>query len=348
MILAEDLSFIQAIFTRYILPICFIFGITGNFLNIIIFYQKHLRTNSCSVYFISTSVFNLLVMFFGIIPIVLPSYLSYDYASYSISYCKFRSYIVHVLLMMSRSSVALASIDRFALCTPHIHLRFLNQHRIAIRLMIVVCFLWLLIPIHVLVEASIQMPGQRCGAGGIYSIIFGIYSAIVTTIPLAIMVIFSSLAIRDLRRVRARVHPMATNVLTTGRIKKRDTQFIILLISEVIIYFLSTVLFPVYSIYMAITSTIPKNADRLAIEGFMRYLTLSFFIYFNSCSIFYIHLLASKAFRQECKQLIQRCLNKPKLNNTMIVLTATGRSNTRRQFNCLHEHYPMNTTFKKN
>ncbi len=338
MTLTQDLSSIQTVLTLYILPICFIFGVIGNFLNMIVFYQKHLRKNSCSVYFISTSVFNLLVMFFGILPIVLPSYLSYDYASYSISYCKSRSYIVHVLLMMSRSSVALASIDRFALCTPNIHLRFLNQYHIAIRLMILVCFLWLVIPIHMLVEVGIQMPGKRCGAGGIYSIIYGIYSAIVTTIPLLIMVIFSSLAIRDLRHVRSRVQPMASNVPSTVRIKRRDTQFIILVISEVVIYFLSTILFPVYSIYIAITSTITKNAIRLAIEGFMRYLTLNFFIYFNSCSIFYIHLLASKAFRQECKQLIHRCLNKPKPNNTIIVLTAVGMSNTRRQFNRIHEY----------
>ncbi|CAF3942351.1 unnamed protein product, partial [Adineta steineri] len=115
MALADDLTFVQNILTRYILTICFIFGLIGNLLNIIIFCQKHLRKNSCAVYFITTSVFNFLVMCFGIIPIVVTSYSSYDYSSYSISYCKFRAYIVHVFLMISRSSVALACIDRFAL-----------------------------------------------------------------------------------------------------------------------------------------------------------------------------------------------------------------------------------------
>jgi len=126
--------------------------------------------------------------------------------------------------MMSRSSVALACIDRFALCSSNVHIRALNQYHIAIRLVIVVCFVWLLIPIHMLVEVTIQMPAQRCGAAGIYSTIYGIYSAIVTTIPLMIMVIFSSMAIRGLQHVRSRVHPNIpinnSNVQTTARMKK--------------------------------------------------------------------------------------------------------------------------------
>jgi hypothetical protein len=326
MALADDLNFIQHIFTRYILPICFLLGIIGNLLNISVFCQKHLRRNSCSIYFISTSIFNFLVMFFGIIPIVYTSYSSYDYASYSVIYCKFRSYIVHVLLMMSRSSVALACIDRFALCSSNVHIRALNQHHIAIRLVCAISFLWLLIPTHMIIEVDIEMPGRRCGAEGIYLIIYSIYAAIVTAIPLIIMIIFSTLAIRSLRHVRARVHP---NIHSTVRIRKRDVQFVLILISEVIIYLLSTVLFPVYSIYIAVTSATTKDPDRLAIEGFIRYLTLSFLIYVNSCSIFYVHLLASKAFRQECKQLIL-CLYKQKRNNHFL-LTQSRISNVRKQ-----------------
>jgi len=122
----------------------------------------------------------------------------------------------------------------------------------------------------------------------------------------------------------------------------------IILVSEVIIYFLSTVLCPVYSIYAAITSTAEKSANRLAVEAFMHYLMLSFLIYVNSCSIFYIHLLASKSFRQECKQLILN-LYKSKQNNAML-LTGTGVINVRKQQlnNRTHEHYPMETSFKKN
>ena len=335
--LSEDLDSIQRFLTHYILPVGFTLGVAGNLLNIIVFGQKHLRSNSCAVYFISTSIFNLLVMLCGIMPIVLASYLSYDYASYSSGYCKFRSYIVHVLLMMSRSSVALACLDRFALCSPQRRIRALSQYHIAVRLMALATFLWLLIPIHMLVHVDVQMPARRCGGTGIYSTIYSIYAGMVTVIPLLIMVIFSALAVRNLRHVRCRVHPNIVrydaSIHQNIRIKKRDVQFIVILISEVVIYLVSTVLFPVYSVYMAATASSLKTATRLAIEGFIRYLTLSFLLYINSCSIFYVHLLASKAFRHECKLIILRlCRQQPK---NIDLLISTEMSNKRNQFNCM-------------
>ncbi|CAF4309206.1 unnamed protein product, partial [Rotaria sordida] len=81
--------------------------------------------------------------------------------------------------------------------------------------------------------------------------------------------------------------------------QKRDIQLMTIVISEVVIYLVSTVWFPIYTIYLTITSNISKTTNRLAIEGFIRYLALQFLIFINSCSIFYIHLLASKPFRQE-------------------------------------------------
>ena len=338
MSLTEDLTAIQNALTRYVLPICLLFGIVGNLLNIIVFCQKHLRKNSCSVYFISTSIFNFLVMLFGVFPVILTSYLSYDYASYSISYCKFRSYIVHVLLMMSRFSVALASIDRFAACSTSIHIRFFNQYPIAVRSVMIVSLLWLLIPSHMLVEVTIQMPTRRCGGSGNYSTIYGIYSIIATGIPLLIMVIFSSLAIQGLQHVRARVHPIAStnnlNIPKNCRMKRRDGQLLRLLVGEVLVYFFSTVLFPVYSTYVAITSTTTKTKDRLAIEGLMRYFSLSFLIYVNACSIFYVHLFISKAFRHECKQLFLNLDRKQPTN--LILLNTTSASNLKRQPNRVH------------
>ncbi|CAF0875862.1 unnamed protein product [Adineta steineri] len=326
MTLDDKLDFVQHILTRYILTICFIFGLIGNLLNIIIFCRKHLRKNSCSVYFITTSIFNLLVICLGIIPIVVTSYSSYDYSSHSIIYCKFRGYIMHVLLMISRSSVALACIDRFALCSPYVHIRALNQRRIAIRLILIACLLWFIIPIHIPVHVNIQMPGRRCGTSGTYSVVYAIYAAIVTAIPLIIMVVFSSLTIHHLKHIRSRVHADMSiptmNIQSRLRIRKRDAQFTRILISVVILYFFSTILFPIYSMYTAFTFKIFKDANHMAIEGFLRYIAISFLIYVNSSSIFYIHLLASKAFRRECKQLFLQLYKRKQSNNVPIPLAA--------------------------
>ncbi|CAF3932254.1 unnamed protein product, partial [Rotaria sordida] len=321
MTLTEDLVLTQAILTRYILAICMVLGIIGSLFDLIIFCQKKFRSNSCSVYFIATSIFNLLVILCGIIPALLTSYQNYDIALYSSTFCKARAYIIHVLLMMSRSSVALACIDRFALCSRNAHIRRLNQYNIAILLVIIICILWLTLPIHVLIYIDIQMAGRRCGGSGTYLIVYSIYAAIVTSIPLFIMIICSFLAIQNLRLSYIRVHPNIVytneNINRPIRMQKRDIQLMTIVISEVVIYLVSTVWFPIYTIYLTITSNISKTTNRLAIEGFIRYLALQFLIFINSCSIFYIHLLASKPFRQECVNSQYDIYKKPKTLSEM-------------------------------
>jgi hypothetical protein len=344
----EDLALTQFIFTRYILTICFILGIIGCFFNLIVFCQKKLRSNSCSVYFIATSIFNLLVIICGITPTLLASYLSDDLTSYSSTFCKARSYTVHIFLMMSRSSVALACVDRFALCSHNVRIRSLSQRRVAILLVIIISILWLIIPIHLIIYIDIQEPSGRCGGAGIYLIIYSVYAAIVTSIPLVIMILFSYWTIQNLRYVRARILPVTMNIGGTinKRIQKRDIQLMTILISEVIVYFLSTVWFPIYSIYLAITSNISKTPSRLDIEGFIRYLTLSFLIFLNSCSIFYIHLLASKLFRQECKQLILDLFKRNQDNR--VLQTPLQLSNIRKNLNRIHDRQQINNTLNNN
>ena len=74
------------------------------------------------------------------------------------AFCKTRTYTTHIFLTMSRSSVALACIDRFALCSPNVYIRRLNQRRKAIILVIAASVLWLIVPIHVIIYNDIQVP----------------------------------------------------------------------------------------------------------------------------------------------------------------------------------------------
>ncbi|CAF3363980.1 unnamed protein product [Rotaria socialis] len=332
MTLTEGLALTQAILTRYILTLCMILGIIGSLFNLIVFRQKKFQSNSCSVYFMATSIFNLLVIICGITPEVLKYYINYDLASHSSTFCKTKSYLVHSLLMMSRSSVALACIDRFALCSRTVRIRSLNQRRIATSLVVIICIVWIIVPIHILVYVDIQMPRQHCSGSGIYLFIYSIYAVIVTGTPLIIMIIFSFFVIRSLRLTTTRIRLSRVNSNSNNkrqlRMQKRDIQLITILISEVIVYYLSTIWYPIYSIYMTITADIAKTTNRFAIEGFIRYLSLSFFIFLNSCSLFYVNLLASKAFRAECKRLVVRWW---KLDQNII--TTTGMSeNTGQQF----------------
>lgn len=329
--LDEDLASIQAILTRYVLTICMGLGIIGSLLNLTVFSQRKFQSNSCSVYFMATSIFNLLVILCGITPELLTYYGSYDLTSYSPAFCKAKSYLVHAFLMMSRSSVTLACIDRFALCSRTVRIRRLNQRSIAILLSVIACIIWLILPIHILFYVDIQIPRRTCTGAGVYLIIYSTYTAIVTLIPLILMIIFSIFVIKSLKLTSTRMHLRRVNIRSnsTNRVQKRDIQLITILLSEVIVYYISTVWYPIYSIYMAITWNDIKTPNRFAIEGFIRYLALSFFIFLNSCSLFYVNLLASRGFRYECKQLILSWLKCDKANRSST--TTSESSNMTKQ-----------------
>ncbi|CAF0763209.1 unnamed protein product [Adineta ricciae] len=306
MTLISDLSFIQNILTRYVLTVCYALGILGSILNLLVFSQKKFRKNSCSIYFIATSIFSLLAILFGMTSVIIDSYLPDNASKYSITFCKMKAYLIHVFLMLSRSSVALACVDRFALCSQNIFLRNLCQRRIALILILVICVLWIIIPIHVIIYANIQS-ASRCGTAGVYQIVYSIYTTIATSAPLIIMIIFSIWAIQNIHQSQIRTRPASrirnAHPDSALRIKRRDIQLVKVLISEVVFYVLSTIWFPLTTIYLTITADISKTADRLAVEDFIRYLAVGFLIYLNSCSMFYAHILASKPFRQESQQL---------------------------------------------
>ncbi len=304
----------QIVLTRYILPICFVLGVFGNVCNIGIFVQKPLRVNSCSIYFIAASSVNLLIIIFGITPTISSSYIT-EPALYLSWACKLKLYGLHSLLMMSRSYIVMACIDQYSFSSSNARLRQFSSRKVALKVLSIIPIIWVLIPIHMLVFVDIQIPNVRCGTSGTYSLIYSIYSFIVSSLPLILMVIFSSLAFYNLRQISRRVLPVTNNQTGEGnmRLRKYDYQIMIMLICQVIIYLMSNTLHPTNTLYMALTTvpkgSPPKSALRLAIEGFVTYLTWGFLIYINSCSTFYINFLASKVFRLRFYNLLSFIFN---------------------------------------
>jgi hypothetical protein len=329
--IAETLATTHVVLTRYILPLCLILGIFGNICNICIFIQKQLRSNSCSIYFIAASVVNLLIIIFGIIPTISASFIT-DPSLYLTWACKLKLYGLHSLLMMSRIYVVMACIDRYTFCSSNARLRQFSRRQIALKILPIVVIIWLLVPIHMLIFVEVQIPYIRCGTSGTYSLVYSIYSFICSSLPLTLMIIFSMLAVYNLRQVNQRVLPVNNNQLGTGhiRLKKYDYQIMMMLIGEVIIYLISNILHPTNTLYMLLTAvpkgSPPKSASRLAIEGFVTYLTWGFLIYLNSCSTFYINFCTSKVFRSRFYHLWsfvfnwcrhdQRGLDPSRTNNT--------------------------------
>lgn len=295
------LSTVQQALTRYGMSTYLVLGNIGNLANIAIFCRKQHRKNSCSLYLLTASFINIFVINYGIIPTLY----SLDYPNpelYIVAFCKLRLYFLHSSLMMSRSLIVLACIDRFALSSSSLRVRSFCRTKIAFSAIVCIFIVWPIIAVHIPILLTIQ--SGRCGMTNPYSLIYSIYSFIIAgLLPPALMVIFGIKTIRNLHLIHARIQPNADE---NFRIKRKDYNLMVMLMWEVVVYLVSTTPYPIQTLYLAVTSNIIKTTLRLQIESFITFMAYSFLIYINSASPFYVYFSTSRTFRQECKQLFIR------------------------------------------
>jgi len=115
------------------------------------------------------------------------------------------------------------------------------------------------------------------------------------------MIIFGFLTIHNLRRIHSRVRP---HIIRIAHIHSKDYYLSIMLMCEVTVYFISTISYPIQTLYLTITRDIIKSSTRIEIESFITFLAYSFLIYINSASTFYIYIGTSHAYRRQCLQYL--------------------------------------------
>ncbi|CAF0760755.1 unnamed protein product [Adineta steineri] len=278
--------------TQYIMSIFLVVGILGNVINIYMFTRKESFRNSCSLYLLAASILNILSIIWGICPSLYTLY-NTDPSTYSFIYCKLRLYTLHTLLMIGRSLMVFACADRYALCSRSARLRSFCEPKLAIKLIIAHIFVWPILTVHIVFLENFT--GHRCAMLGSNDLIYGLYSTVIAGIlPPLLMSIFSILTIRHRRELIIRLNAARIN-------NKRDTTFMIMLLSQVIVYVLTTCLYPTVTLYRAITGDQTKSTERLQIESFLAFLSGSFLIYLNPASAFYVYFIVAKNFRKDCK-----------------------------------------------
>ncbi|CAF1021634.1 unnamed protein product [Didymodactylos carnosus] len=296
-----------------LVPILILGGI-GNILNILVFNRKVLRFTSCSVYLLAASVVNLLSLSFGIIPSIYTiNRINPD--TYSMIYCKLGLYFLHASLMMGRSYLVLACIDRCTLCSPVSKIRDFSQIKVARRLVPAVIIIWFIIPAHIPTFNTIQ--NRQCLRPGSYDLIYSIYSLIVAgLLPPVMMGIATILTYKNLRQIRQRINPVRMIDSSRVRIRQRDYQIMIMLMAQVIVYVISTLAYPVDVFYGALTRHVVKSAEEQAVEKFCSFMAGGFLIYLDTASSFYVYYFTSTTFRHDVQRLMMNCGLKyfPKIN----------------------------------
>lgn len=320
------LPVVQENLIRYGMSTYLVLGNFGNLFNIIIFRQRRFRNNSCALYLLVASIVNIFIINFGVITTIYSLYYI-NPETYSIIYCKLRLYLHHSTLMISRSMIILAYIDRFAVCSTSKRIHTFCRRKIAICLVILISLAWPIIASHIPVLLTIK--SGHCSAYGKYSLIYSIYLFIAAGfLPPTLMTIFGYLTIRSLHHMRARIR---SNIIRIPQIRKKDYYLVIMLISEVTIYLISTIPHPLHTLYITITRDIIKSSFRIQIESFIMFIANPFLIYINSAATFYIYICTSRAYRRQCRQLIIRCWMKITKSSFVRPANRHIRSHSRRQ-----------------
>jgi len=88
--------YISAQMNCYFSILIFIFGCIGNILNICVLCQKRLRSNSCSILLIDSSMFSLILLLSGLTPRVLSAWVV-DLSGTVRIICKIRSFTLSII-----------------------------------------------------------------------------------------------------------------------------------------------------------------------------------------------------------------------------------------------------------
>jgi hypothetical protein len=147
----------------------------------------------------------------------------------------------------------------------------------------------------------------QCSTSHVYATIYSIYSLLVVgLIPPIVSAIFSYLSYRNMRQMRIRIQPVVQNANNAIiSIKRRDQDFLVIVIAEVVTYVVTTALFPLIELEMMISQyAIPNKSFQYSQIEYSILNIAYFLLTVNSAVPFYTYLISSKTFRRDTKQLI--------------------------------------------
>ncbi|CAF0746714.1 unnamed protein product [Adineta ricciae] len=304
---------IQSRINSYGYPIALILGNLGNFL-IVILFSRH-RQNTCSIYLICSTVANDLYLTFNSLVQIYPfSYADENTRAYAL--CKIRFYVSNVLGQIAKTIIILTCIDRYLFTSQQATFRAFSTPKRAKCLILVTILSWPLLASHIAIMTTLS--NGQCGTFGIYSLIYTSYTIVfVGFLPPMILSVIGYLTYCNMKQIYNRVQPGSTNHNQTNLvIRRRDRELLIIVISEVFVYAISTTFYPLILTEMTISRYViaNKSVQYSQIESLI--FTISFMLLFvNNAAPFYIYTIVSKSFRHDIKQLFinsgRRLIGKP-------------------------------------
>ena len=287
------LRFVTNELNRYI-PLTFlILGTFGNILNLMIFSHPSLRTNSCSNYFISGSVVNLISLYVGLITPFLGLY-GLDPTQKVSILCKLRFYFRFVTITLSTWFILFACIDRYFSTSKCVVLRSWSSVRMSQRLIIGSSIFCLVVPYSQVFYCLTVTQRNVCT----YTVdtckftLDGVLLLCNSGVPPMLIVLLTILTIRNVRQVPK------INVRV-----RRNVQLIRIVLIQVIVLVFFSVPITSQKIYNFISITSTNDTYRTALNSLINQIATEL-SYINTSIAFYVYSLSTKRFRQEVRRII--------------------------------------------
>lgn len=287
------LNFITRELNRYIPIPLLVLGTIGNILNILVFTRPLLRTNPCSLYFVSGSTVNFLSLYVGLITPFLGLY-GLDPTQTSNALCKIRFYLRFTSITLSTWFILFACIDRFLSSCTNVTFRSWSSLKIAKRVILIATIIGFICPYtQVLFCCSISSKNVCTFSNSICRTGVDITLLLCNSgIPPALMVLISTLTIQNIKflnRINIR--------------HRRSVQLSRILLVQVIILVLFATPITAQKIYSFATASLQKSDLTVAISSLFNQITTEI-SYINSSTAFYIYSITSKTFRKEVSQIL--------------------------------------------
>ena len=201
--------------------IILIIGVVGNACNILAFvtseYYKH---NVCALYIFSRSIFDLLILIFGLGTRILSQGFRTDFTAASHVWCKSRVPIIYINTLSSYTTLCLQSVDAFLVTSLSVSVRQRSNIRTARCLILGSLFLWTLeeLPYVFFQELLINSDSKTSmcittnTAYAKYRTYF-IYLILTTLVPLVVIICFDILTYRHIHLHLIQKHHRVLSVL---------------------------------------------------------------------------------------------------------------------------------------
>lgn len=301
----DRVTFVNKTIAQYGMSFIWLLGNVGLVFTCIVFLQPTFRQSPCAMYFIASSLSQIITFNFGLITRMIHFGYHIEVVNQYVWFCKVRFYVFYTFIAIPRYDLILASIDRYFASSRDARRRRWSSSKAALRLIICNIIFWCSIYIQVLIFYRIEND-QCVPESGVYATFYSIYLAIDSGImPTLLMFTFGLLTIRNIHGSKRHIAPIDTSTSQTirnNRISKKDNQLYRMLASQILLFICLNTLNPCYLLYQSFTIRSTKSLLHKTVDLFVSNMSCVL-IYLGFSLTFPTFLISSDMFRQEFIQV---------------------------------------------